>query len=152
MIPCRLKHFLAALAVAVAVPLASQAPAQQRPEGCVLEAWPAFLDPWGQSHGIREKIPTGAGEVIAVAFGPLSGEFAKVYMFMLVQGGCDRKIVTLASFDFVTDFARERGDIGAGDRIWHLDYFDAQTHNRVELYETEPGYAAARARALELLR
>ncbi|HSF96435.1 MAG TPA: hypothetical protein VLA52_15525 [Thermohalobaculum sp.] len=148
MIPRSLKCFLAAAAILAAAPAA----AQERPQGCVLEAWPAFLDPWDQTHQLQEKIPTDAGEVLAIRFGPLSGEFAKLYMFMLVRDGCDRHILSVGSFGFQTEFARQRGEIGEGDRIYHLDLFGPDSHQVLEFLRDPPGYEAMRARALEVLR
>ena len=151
MIPNSLKCFLAAAAILAAVP-AAPAAAQDRPQGCVLEAWPAFLDPWDQTHRIRERIPTASGDVIAIQFGPMSGEYAKLYLFMLVRGGCDRKVLSAGSFSYLTDFARQRGEIGPGKRIYHLDLFDADKHSVLEQRYDPPGYEEVRARALELLR
>lgn len=140
------------LPVLAAVPGPARAADVQRPKGCVVEAWPAFLDPWHQTHRIRERIKTDAGEVLAIQFGPLKGEYAKLFMFMLVHDGCDRKIVVVSSFNFMTDIARQRGDVGPGQRIYELDLYTHDQHKTLELMHRPPSYAEAKAKALDLLR
>lgn len=139
-----------ALAVALAAPAAGQEGA--RPEGCVIEQWPAFLAPGPQEHQVREKLATDAGEIYAIEFGALEGEYAKLWLFFLVQGGCERKVFSVGSYGYMTDFARERGEIGAGERVYHLDLYGPETHDTLELRYERPGYAEMRERALNLLR
>lgn len=143
----------AALGALLAAPAGAQdKQASTRPKGCVIEQWPAFLAPGPQSHTLRERIPTPAGEVDAIAFGPLEGEYAKLYMFFLVKGGCERKVFVVGSYGYMNDFARQRGEIGPNQRIYHLDMFTPRRHRTLEILHDRPGYAAMRARALSELR
>jgi hypothetical protein len=148
MIPHPLKCFLAAAAIAFAVPAA----AQDRPEGCVLEQWPAFLAPGPQEHNMREKLETDAGEIWAIEFGPLDGEYAKVFLFFLVHEGCERKVFSVGSYGYLNDFARARGEIGEGERVYHLDLYEPEKHTTLEMRYDPPGYEEMRERALNLLR
>jgi hypothetical protein len=94
-----LKNFLAVVTIAFASGWAgglasfwaSPAMAQDRPEGCIIEIWPDYLGPGPQEHHIREKLATDAGEIFAIEFGPLAGEYAKLYLFFLDHDGCERK-------------------------------------------------------------
>jgi hypothetical protein len=78
-----LKVFLTAAGIALggialAGPATSPATAQERPKGCLIEIWPDFLGPGPQEHQLREKLETDAGEIFAIEFGPLAGEYAKL--------------------------------------------------------------------------
>ena len=138
--------------LALAALLAGAAEAQERPEGCVIEQWPAFLAPGPQEHRLRESLETDAGTIHAIEFGPLAGEYAKLFLFFLEQGGCERKVFSVGSYGYMTDFARERGEIGAGERVYHLDLYGPETHDTLEIRYDRPGYQEMRERALNLLR
>lgn len=139
-----------ALAGALAVPAAALA--QERPEGCVIEQWPAFLAPGPQAHHVRETLVTDAGEIHAIEFGELEGEYAKVFLFFLVHDGCERKVLSVGSYGYVNDFARQRGEIGTGDRVYHVDLFTPETQDRLEIRYDRPEYGEMREMALNLLR
>jgi hypothetical protein len=151
-----LKVFLAAAAIALASPAigptAGPATAQERPDGCVLEVWPAFLGPGPQEHQVRETLVTDAGEIFAIQFGPLAGEYGKLYLFFLVHGGCERKVFSVGSYDYLTEFARQSGEIGPEARRYHLDLFDPEKHTTLEFRAEVPRYEEMREMALNLLR
>ena len=112
-----LKVFLAAAGIVLGgIALAVPAAAQERPEGCLIEIWPDFFSPGPQQHQLREKLVTDAGEIYAIEFGPLAGEYAKIYLFFLDRGGCERKALIVGSFNYRTDVARESGETGAQDQ------------------------------------
>ncbi len=152
MIERYLKVFLVAAAIALAIPTVGPATAQERPDGCVLEVWPAFLGPGPQEHQVRETLVTDAGEIFAIEFGPRSGEYAKLYLFFLVHGGCERKVFSVGSYDYLTEFARQSGEIGPQDRRYHLDLYDPDKHTTLEFRSQVPRYEEMREMALNLLR
>jgi hypothetical protein len=130
-----------------------QAKAQSpRPEGCVIEQWPAYLAPEPQTHQIRERLQTDAGEIWAIEFGPPEGEYAKLFLFFLVHGGCERKVFLVGTFAFQNDFARERGEIKEGERVYHLDLFEPEKQTTLEMRYEAPRYEEMREMALNLLR
>jgi hypothetical protein len=131
---------------------ASQVVAQERPEGCLIEIWPDFLGPGPQEHQLRETLTTDAGEIYAIAFGPLAGEYAKLYLFFLIYDGCERKVFSVGSFNYQTDLARERGEIGPTARRYHLDLYDPDQHTTLEFRSEVPRYGEMREMALNLLR
>ncbi len=143
-----LKVFLAAAAIALATP----AVAQERPEGCLIEVWPDFIGPGPQKHQLRERLVTEAGEIFAIEFGPPAGEYAKLYLFLLVRDGCERKVFSVGSFNFRTEMARESGEIGPEERRYHLDLFDPDQHTTLEFRSQVPRYEEMREMALNLLR
>ena len=120
-----LKAFLIAAAIAIAAP----AIAQDRPDGCVIEQWPGYLSPEPQEFKMRERLETDAGEIWAIEFGPLAGEYAKLYLFFLVYGDCERKVFSVGSYNYLTEFARESGDIGPEARRYHLDLYEPELHS-----------------------
>ncbi len=147
-----LKGFLAAAAIALAGSAAGPANAQDRPDGCVIENWPAYLGPGPQEHQVREKLTTDAGEIFAIQFGPLAGEYAKLYLFFLVKDGCERKVFSVGSYDYLTEFARQSGEIGPAARRYHLDLYDPEKHTTLEFRTQVPRYEEMREMALNLLR
>jgi len=151
MIPRALKHFLPVV-LGVLAAMAVSAAAQDRPDGCVIEQWPAFLGPGEQDFEMREQLATDAGEIWAIEFGPPAGEYAKVYLFFLVHGGCERKVFSVGSYGYQNDFARARGEIGEGERVYHLDLYEPEGHSTLEFRYDRPPYAEMRERALNLLR
>lgn len=147
-----LKIFWAAAVIALALPAANPAVAQERPKGCLIEIWPDFLGPGPQEHHVRETLTTDAGEIFAIEFGPLAGEYAKVFLFFLVYDDCERKVFSVGSFNYQTELARERGEIGSDERRYHLDLFDPEEHHTLEFRTQVPGYEEMREMALDLLR
>ena len=137
------------LAAALSAPAMAQ---ESRPEGCVIEQWPAFLAPGPQEHQVRETLTTDAGEIYAIEFGALEGEYAKLYLFFLVHDGCERKVFSVGSYGYMNDFARERGELGEGERLYHLDLYTPENHDTLEIRYDRPSYAQMRERALNLLR
>jgi len=125
---------------------------ETRPQGCVIEQWPAYLAPEPQTHKIRERLTTDAGEIWAIEFGPLQGEYAKLFLFFLVHDGCERKVFSVGSYAYLNDFARQRGEIGEGERIYHLDLFEPEKQTTLEHRYEAPGYPEMREKALNLLR
>ena len=133
-------------------PATAQETGEARPEGCVIEQWPAYLAPGPQEHRVRETLTTDAGEIYAIEFGPPAGEYAKLYLFFLVHGGCERKVFSVGSYGYMSDFARQRGEIGEGERVYHLDLYTPESHNVLEVRFDRPTYAEMRERALNVLR
>jgi len=137
MIEHPLKSFLAAATLVLALPAAGLA--QDRPTGCVIEAWPAYLDSGPQQHRLRETIPTDAGQIYAIEFGPLAGEYGKPFMFMLVYSGCERQVMVVGSYDYLIDIARQNGDIGPADRRYHINMLVPEKHNVLGYRISPPG-------------
>jgi hypothetical protein len=147
-----LRVFCAAAVISLAAPAAGPAAAQGRPEGCLIEIWPDFLGPGPQEHKLRETLATDAGEIFAIEFGPLAGEYAKVFLFFLVYGDCERKVFLVGTFNYQTELARESGSIGPEERRYHLDLFDINEHHTLEFRTQAPRYEEMREMALNLLR
>jgi hypothetical protein len=151
-----LKGFLAVLAITWAGTwagvLTSPATAQERPDGCIIEIWPDFLGPGPQEHQVREKLESDAGEIYAIQFGPLAGEYAKVFLFFLVYDGCERKVFSVGSYNYMTELARESGAIGPEARRYHLDLYTPEKHTTLGFRGEVPRYEEMREMALNLLR
>ena len=152
-----LKIFLTAAAIALggialAAAAAGPAMAQERPEGCLIEVWPDFFIPGPQQHQVREKLVTDAGEIYAIEFGPLAGEYAKLYLFFLDQDGCERKALIVGAFNYITEIARENGEIGPAERRYHIEFFDPDKQTTLGFRTEVPRYEEMREMALNLLR
>ena len=148
-----LKVFLAAAGIVLGgIALAVPATAQERPEGCLIEIWPDFFSPGPQQHQLRGKLVTDAGEIYAIEFGPLAGEYAKLYLFFLDHDGCERKALIVGSFNYRTEMARESGEIGPQERRYHIDLFDPDKHTTLEFRTQVPRYEEMREMALNRLR
>ena len=146
-----LKGLAAALAV-VAIAWAAPAAAQERPDGCLIEIWPDYLGPGQQAHEVRETLTTDAGDIYAIEFGPMAGEYAKKWLFFLVHDGCERKVFLVGSFNYITEMARENGSISPTERRYHLDLFQPEGHNTLEFRADLPSYEEMREMALDVLR
>lgn len=150
-----MKGLAAALAAAVLVwagLVTSPVAAQERPEGCLIEIWPDYLGPGRQTHEVRETLTTDAGEIYAIEFGPLAGEYAKKWLFFLVHDGCERKVFLVGAFNYISEMARENGSIGPDETRYHLDLFQPEGHNTLEFRSEPPRYEEMREMALNLLR
>jgi len=145
-----LKTFLAAVALALAPPVL--AVAQDRPTGCVIESWPAFMDSGPQKHWLRETLKTDAGDIFAVEFGPPAGEYAKLYLFMLTRDGCEREVMLVGTFNYLTDIAHQNGELGPNERRYHIDLLRPETHNVLGFRTSPPGYDEMREMALSVLK
>ena len=143
---------LAAMVALVVGLTTAPAEAQTRPEGCLIEIWPDYLGPGPQTHKVREKLTTDAGEIFAIEFGPLAGEYAKLWLFFLVYEGCERKVFLVGAFNYISELARENGSIGPDETRYHLDLFQPEGHNTLEFRAEPPRYEEMREMALNLLR
>lgn len=146
-----MKAVVAALGIVLGL-AAGPAEAQTRPEGCLIEIWPDYLGPGPQAHEVRETLQTDAGDIYAIEFGPLAGEYAKLWLFFLVHDGCERKVFLVGAFNYVTQMARENGSIGPDETRYHLDLFRPEGHNTLEFRSSVPRYEEMREMALNLLR
>jgi hypothetical protein len=152
MIARSLKVFVAAMVLALVGSVADPAPAQGRPDGCLIEIWPDYLGPGPQEHKVREKLETDAGEIYAIEFGPLAGEYAKIYLFFLVYDDCERKVFSVGAFNYISEMARENGSIGPDETRYHLDLFQQEGHRTLGFRSQPPPYEEMREMALNLLR
>lgn len=146
-----LKAFVAGAALALGL-VAPPGQAQTRPEGCLIEVWPDYLGPGPQAHQVREQLETDAGEIFAIEFGPLEGEYAKLWLFFLVYEGCERKVFLVGAFNYISELARESGSIGPDEVRYHLDLFQPEGHKTLEFRASPPRYEEMREMALNLLR
>ena len=76
-----------------------------------------------QGFYIREQRKTENGKVFALEYFELKGERARKFVFKLQdeQTGELKFDVSLGSYDHTTNISRELGEIGADERIYHLD-------------------------------
>lgn len=132
-----------AAALALATPAAA--------EDCVMDAWERILAPGFQEHELKEWIGTPAGPVAVLEFGPLAGEHPKLWLFLLDGETCFRRAVVAGSYEATTRFARESGQIGPDERIWHFDLYTGDSHETLGMRAAAPSFEEARAVALEAL-
>jgi cytochrome c-type biogenesis protein CcmH/NrfG len=94
----------------------------------------------------REQFRVGPHKVLALQHFTFSGERPIRYSFRVVdEGGREQFRVSLGSYDFTTNAAREAGEIGPNDRVWHLDgYYPGNEHRTFAFYDAEPAYDAIR--------
>jgi len=90
-------------------------------------------------------------QIYAIEFGPLAGEYGKLFMFMLFYAGCERQVMVVGSYDYLIDIARQNGVIGPADRRYHIDMLVPEKHNVLEYRTSPPGCAEMREMALRVL-
>jgi hypothetical protein len=61
--------------------------------------------------------------------------------------------VTLGSYDFTTQIAREAGQIKPDERVYHLDYYRGNEHRTYGLFDvTPPTYDKTRAMVIDIVK
>ncbi|MDQ7071659.1 MAG: hypothetical protein Q9M48_13150 [Rhodobacterales bacterium] len=124
--------------------------AQAGPESCVLERWGYVLDPYEQDISAIETIETDAGVVRIFEYGALSGDYAKLYIFLLEGTTCFSRAVVVGSFTEVNARLKpaERGPEG---RFFHMGIFTAQRYENLAYFKVRPAFDDMREAALGLL-
>jgi cytochrome c-type biogenesis protein CcmH/NrfG len=59
--------------------------------------------------------------------------------------------ISLGSYDFTTNIARELGEIGPNERLFHLDLYRGPEHETYGMFRKEPTYEQTREMVLEVL-
>ncbi len=63
-----------------------------------------------------------------------------VTFYLLGADGRDTARYSLGSYDRTTATAREAGQIGQDERLYHLDYYRARTHATLQFFRKQPSY------------
>jgi tetratricopeptide (TPR) repeat protein len=94
----------------------------------------------------REQFPNGTSNVMAFESFELKGPMAVRYAFNVVNadGKTVEKRISLGSYLSVTALARERGQIKADERMFHLDVYTEGDHEVLGMFTTEPTYEQTR--------
>jgi tetratricopeptide (TPR) repeat protein len=105
-------------------------------------------------HYVRDQFTVGAHRVMVFEYFDLSGERALRYRFsVLNEKGGEAWFVSLGSYETTTQIAREQGEIGKDERMFHLDgYFDkGNSHKLYGMYKKEPSYEDCRKAVEDIL-
>jgi len=111
-------------------------------------------DPAKRASYCRDQFVIGGKRVMAFEYFELTGPRALRYRFsLLTDEGKEESYLSLGSYDITTAMAREMGDIGKDERMYHLDgYYDGgKTHRTFAMYKKEPSYDDMRASVVEIL-
>jgi len=94
----------------------------------------------------REQFPNGTSNVMAFESFELKGPMAVRYAFNVVNadGKTIEKRISLGSYLAVTALARERGQIKADERMFHLDVYTEGGHEVLGMFTVEPTYEQTR--------
>jgi tetratricopeptide (TPR) repeat protein len=93
----------------------------------------------------REQFRVGDRGVVAYETFEPSGQRRVFYEFYVSDAGGVTGVYSLGSYDTTTEMMRELGNIGAEDRLYHLDWYEPQKHATHGFYEKMPGYEQVRA-------
>ncbi len=102
----------------------------------------------------REQFELKGQRVMVFESFELKGERAVRYSFRVVTlpGEKVARVISLGSYDFTTNYMREKGDLKPDERAWHLDgYFPDNTHETYGIFTKEPTYEQTREMVLEVL-
>ena len=127
-------------------------PAAAQQSECVLDSWETFLRAEPQTVVEYEEIETDAGVVYGIKYDALSGEYGKVYAFLLDGEKCFARAVTLGSYASTNAYATESGQLDAGERLYHLDLYLPGEHSTLGFFTDAPSYEEIRTQALEVLQ
>ena len=101
----------------------------------------------------REQFQLGQKYVLAYENFDFTGQRRVRYLFVVADADSGKKkfVLSLGSYDFDTDFARESGQIKADQRIYHLDYYADKEHRTYAMVVGDPGYEQTRKWVVEIL-
>ena len=93
----------------------------------------------------REQFRVGERRVMAFEFFEPAG-IKRVYLrfSILDDNGTESSWYSLGSYDATTEIARATGEIGDGERIYHLDHYSEDYHSTVQFFREMPSYETAR--------
>ena len=93
----------------------------------------------------REQFSVAGKPIMAREFYEMSGEMAVKWSFLVLdeKGKATRRI-SLGSYDFTTNVARETGEIKPDERLYHLDDYEGPTHRTLGFYKKCPSYRETR--------
>jgi tetratricopeptide (TPR) repeat protein len=103
----------------------------------------------------RDQFAVGTIKLMVFEYFELSGERAVRYSFnILARGGKDVKYkISLGSYEFDTQLAREQGTIGKDQRVFHLDaYYPDGEHRTYGVFNKEPTYDETRKMVTGILK
>ncbi|WP_026941154.1 tetratricopeptide repeat protein [Hellea balneolensis] len=107
-----------------------------------------------QNFFIREQSELENGKLFVLEYFELSGERARKFVFKLQdeQTGDILFDVSLGSYDSTTAVSRALGEIGADERIYHLDgYSPNGSHYTYAFFDAMPTYEVVKEMALKKL-
>ncbi|MDA0219867.1 MAG: hypothetical protein O3B22_09840 [Proteobacteria bacterium] len=105
-------------------------------------------DDHGPYQGLESFTVEGAA-VASYRYAAPVGPERRIYAFCVTPAGGATYAILLGSHDETTRIAREMVAIGAGERIYHLDRYDAASGTTLALFGQQPAYDTVRALVVE---
>jgi tetratricopeptide (TPR) repeat protein len=105
----------------------------------------------------REQFKVNGQKVMAVEYFEPKPPLAVYVAFLVADAaGKEQYRYSLGSYDETTEVARSIGQIGARDRLFHLDYYRNEAASRVHrtygFFKYQPGYATLREIVVKAMR
>lgn len=111
---------------------------------CPPLGWDVFLDPGPQDYDVVEHVALPEGRrMIGVTFGPMAGAFAKLHLFLQLDGHCIAKALSAGQYSATKDL---------GNELFHIDLYEPGRHATLGFVEQAPSYETLRAQALEIFQ
>ena len=102
-----------------------------------------------QKAYVREQFRAGGQRVMVFEVFEPAGEMRVFYAFyVLAPDGEEIRRYSLGSYDRTTQVAREMGEIGRDERLYHLDWYQEDAHATVQFFKSMPTYDEVRARVV----
>jgi tetratricopeptide (TPR) repeat protein len=100
----------------------------------------------------REQFKVNQMKVMVMEFFELEGEWAVRYAFhVLDDKGNSTRRISLGSYDMTTQIARQLGEVGKDERIFHLDGYTTGRHTTFGMFKKEPTYEETREMVVKVL-
>lgn len=102
----------------------------------------------------RDQFLAGGRRILVFEYFELSGQRPVRYSFIvLTSAGKEDYHLSLGSYEETTKIARELGEIGPKDRIFHLDgyYEGGRRHSTFGMYNVEPKYEDIKRSVIQIL-
>jgi hypothetical protein len=103
----------------------------------------------------RDSFHLDKRSVGVVKYFDLIGERPIIYSFVFfpaTRGGPGGRRITLGSYEADTLAARQRGEIGPTERIYHLDETTEQGHLTWSMYRGEPSYDSLKKQIIDIFK
>lgn len=100
----------------------------------------------------REQFTHGKATILAEEYYELTGPQAIRYRFHVALDGKPAYAVTLGSYEFTNQIARQKGTIKADQRMFHLDWYGPEREHRTfAMFTSEPTYTDIRRAVGEII-
>ena len=115
-------------------------------------AWGKNIAPHAQKMEFDIIARKDDAAIVGIRFGPMTGDFAKVFGFFLYRGDCVTRAFVIGA-SAASNGSRSIDDLPEGEAPYFTsDYYSVVAHATLNIFKEPPTYEEARDLAMEYLR